>query len=92
MSGLFHWLHAILIRQPKCKSIFGTVPYWETQRKKGGRRRKRILLALADFSFVVVLGRQARYVVFITAYHIEREHQRRKHERQWKDWLEARKG
>lgn len=50
--------------------------------------RNRIALAPEDFSYVVVLEPRRRYVMLITAHLVEKNHQRRKHE---KAWAEAQK-
>lgn len=61
---------------------------WQTVR--GADRR--IVRALPDFSYVVVLADRKNYVLFITAYCVEREHRRRKLEGEWRKWVEAQKG
>lgn len=61
---------------------------WQTVR--GSDRR--IVRALPDFSYVVVLADRKKYVLFITAYCVEREHRRRKLESEWSKWVEAQKG
>ena len=52
---------------------------WE----KGPRGDRRLLIALRDFSYLVVLARKRDHLVLITAYDIEHAHERRKLEREW---------
>ncbi|HNS10101.1 MAG TPA: hypothetical protein PKN29_10405 [Candidatus Ozemobacteraceae bacterium] len=48
--------------------------------------KTRVLLALEDFSYVVVLDERLEYYLLWTAYPVEREHQRRKLEREWRNF------
>jgi len=50
----------------------GFVLRWPTQR----RGRPRVLLALADFSYLVVLSAHTSYYILWTAYPVERRHRR----------------
>ena len=52
--------------------------------QKGPTRDRRVLIALPDFSYLVVLARKKDLLVLITAYCIEHGHERRKLERQWR--------
>jgi len=52
---------------------------WE----KGPKRDRRLLIALLDFSYLVVLASKRDHLVLITAYCIEQAHERRKLEREW---------
>ena len=61
------------------------VRVWEEMR--GSDRR--VHIALPDFSYLVVLADRGHYVLFITAFCVEREHQRRKRR---KAWEKAQKG
>jgi len=47
---------------------------WET-RRSGDRR---VLIAVDDFSYLVVLAMRKGYYLLVTAYYVEHEHQRRK--------------
>lgn len=47
---------------------------WVTQRNND----KRIVLALTDFSYVMILADRGNYLLLWTAYCVERDHQRRK--------------
>jgi hypothetical protein len=62
----------------------GSVLCWRNIR--GGETR--VLIALPDFSYVVVLADRRRYVLLWTAYQVEHHHRRRKLE---KDWRQAQK-
>ena len=52
----------------------GRVRCWRNQRNKDAR----VVIALDDFSYLVVLADRGRYVLLWTAYSVEREHMRRK--------------
>jgi len=48
--------------------------WWRKERKGAGR----MLIALLDFSYVVVLADRGEYILLWTAYCVEQEHRRRK--------------
>ena len=48
--------------------------------------RERIVIALPDFSYVVVLQENREYVMLWTAYYIETEHRRAKLRREFDNW------
>jgi hypothetical protein len=64
------------------------VRVWET--KRGSDRR--VLFALDDFSYVVVLAKRRSYMLFLTAFLVKKRHRRRKLEKEWKVWCDAQKG
>lgn len=72
------WPRAIIDR---CRT--GHVLAWTQQRGSD----QRIVLALPDFSYVVILADRGEYVLLWTAFPVEREHQRRKLEREYRNWL-----
>lgn len=49
-------------------------------------RNARIVIAVADFSYVVILDDREEYVLLWTAYFVEREHQRQKLAKEYKRW------
>ena len=61
----------------------GRVLVWRNQRATKGGRKDRILLALPDFSYVVVLDDRGEYILLWTAYTVERSHQRKKLRREY---------
>lgn len=65
-----------------------SLPTWES--KRGSDRR--ILIALPDFTYVVVLADRKRYVLFLTAFYIEQQHRRDKLKQEWEAWTQAQKG
>lgn len=73
------------IRWPR-PIIEGNVPAdvktWRNERNG----KTRILIALADFSYVVILDDRGGYVLLWTAYPVEREHQRRKLAKEYGDY------
>lgn len=56
---------------------------WET-RRSGDRR---LILAVGDFSYLVVLAMRKGYYLLVTAYWVERKHERRKLQKQHKDFV-----
>jgi len=50
------------------------IKYWKNIRKG----KERIVLALEDFSYVVIPSDRGEYVLLWTAYYVEHEHSRRK--------------
>ena len=60
----------------------GNVCVWRNVRK----RNERVVIALGDFSYVVILDDREDYVLLWTAYFVEREHQRRKLEKEYHQW------
>jgi len=67
------WIRALL------EADTAKVRIWKNRR--GSDRR--IVVALPDFSYVVVLADRGKYVLFITAYHVERERRRQKLRKEW---------
>lgn len=59
------------------------IKIWKNQRQG----KTRVLLALDDFSYIVVLDERVEYYLLWTAYPVEREHQRRKLEREWRNYI-----
>lgn len=53
--------------------------FWETRRGTD----KRLLISLDDFSYLVVIAMRKDYLLLITAFPIEREHRRKKLEREY---------
>jgi len=50
-------------------------------------REQRFVLAVEDFSYVVVLADRGNFLLPWTAYCVEREHQRRKLEKEYLEWI-----
>ena len=61
------------------------VKCWE----KRHRRKKRVILALEDFSYVVVLERRKTYCLLWTAFYVEKTHRRKKLEKEYLHFIEA---
>lgn len=57
------------------------VKCWRNERKG----QKGIIIALGDFSYLVVLRERRNQVLLWTAYYVERDHQRRKHAREFQE-------
>lgn len=66
----------------------GRVVSWKNKRK----RDVRILIALPDFSYLVVLSDRKEYVLLWTAYPVERDHLRRKLRNEYDAWIRTQKG
>jgi len=66
----------------------GKVKTWKVKRTSPGKRRaqKRILIAIEDFSFVVVLVDRGSFMLLLTAYPVEKGQQRRRLE---SDYLQS---
>lgn len=60
---------------------------WKNKRKQ----EERIIIALEDFSYVVVLADRGDYILLWTAYCVEREHSRQKLRKEYEDFI-AQKG
>jgi hypothetical protein len=59
---------------------------WESDRKRAGKgRQSRISLSPADFSYLVVLRKTSKAYVLVTAYFLERQHQRDKKRREYEE-------
>lgn len=59
----------------------GRVCCWRNQRE----HEARVVIALDDFSYVVVLAQRKNYVILWTAYWIEREHRRKKLRKEYEE-------
>lgn len=57
----------------------GNVKVWKNIRRK----EERIVIALEDFSYVVVLADRSDYILLWTAYCVEKEHTRQKLEKEY---------
>lgn len=74
------WPRAIIDQFPDQPSDDNdSVLWWQNRRG----REKRILLALPDFSYLVVMADRGDYIMLWTAYPVERSHQQRKLEREY---------
>jgi len=71
--------------RPMIEAIgLGNVCVWKNER----RGNKRVVIALNDFSYVVILDDRADYVLLWTAYCVEQQHRRKKLEKEYKAWKE----
>lgn len=64
------------------------ITWWISSRTKKGKRRKikRLVIALNDFSYKLVLNiRKEKYLLF-TAYPIPRKHEQRKLKKEYEEW------
>jgi len=73
------WPFPIIEALARCQQPDAPIRCWTQLRGKA----KRILIALADFSYVVILDDRGDYVLPWTAYCVEHRHQREKCEREW---------
>ncbi len=53
---------------------------------------ERILIALPDFSYLVVLADRGDFVLLWTAYPVEHDHQKRKLWKECNAWISSQKG
>lgn len=54
------------------------VKIWEQSRPWKGQVQRRIMFSLKNFNYIVVIGETPKGYTLITAYHIEKTHQRQK--------------
>lgn len=54
--------------------------------KESRGNEQRYVLALSDFSYIVVIADRGEYVLPWTAYYVEYEHQRRKYRKKWQEF------
>lgn len=74
--------------KPMIEAVLGTsVCTWRTVRGND----KRIIIALKDFSYIVVLVDRGNYVLPWTAYCVQRSHRRRKLYKEYEDFKRAQK-
>ena len=62
----------------------GRVLVWRNRRATKGGQKDRILVALPDFSYLVVLDDRGDYILLWTAYTVARTHQRKKLRKEYK--------
>lgn len=63
----------------------GSFHCWVQKRKA----EKRIVLAVADFSYVVILADRGTYIMLWTAYYVEYNHSRRKKQKEYEGYVGA---
>lgn len=69
----------------------GSLRYWEQlRRNKAGAQEKRIAIATADFSYVVILADRTEFILLWTAFYVEYAHQRRKLQKEYDSWVRSR--
>lgn len=84
------WPRAMII---EAESGSSRVRLWKNQRKRRGHARSaRWVIALPDFSYVVVLDDRGNYVLLWTAYTVREEHHGRKLRREHDAWVASQKG
>lgn len=64
----------------------GKVKCWTNTRR---RNETRVVIALEDFSYVVILADRRGHLVLWTQYPVEREHSRRKLKREWEESIKS---
>ena len=65
--------------------------WWKTTRQSKTRTMKRYILALSDFSYIVVIEDRGDYVLPWTQYPIEQTQRRRKLEKEYKEYWATQK-
>lgn len=66
----------------------GQLKWWISERR---RNEERVVIALDDFSYIVVLADRGEYVMLWTAYCIEYEHRRRKLQKEYEQYWQNQK-
>jgi hypothetical protein len=64
------------------------IVWWKNER----RSEERYLLALPDFSYLMVVADRGNYVLPWTHYHVDREHRRTKYQKEYQAYWAAQKG
>lgn len=67
------------------------VKVWLNIRAKGNQQEERVILALNDFSYVVVLAKAGKGYKLITAYWIESKHRQNKLRKEYEEYLMTKK-
>lgn len=84
------WPKAILVEAEADPS---RVVVWTNERRRSSHAKSlRWLIALTDFSYVVVVDDRGDYVLPWTAYTVAEEHRRRKLEQEYNAWIKSEKG
>jgi len=68
------------------------VRIWQNYRTKKNQQEERIVIALDDFSYVVVLAKAGKGYKLITAYCVEMKHRQNKLKKEYEDYLTTKKG
>jgi hypothetical protein len=67
--------------------------WWRTSRTaRSGAQESRVVIALEDFSYVVVLADRGKFLLFWTAYPVEYANRQRKHRREFEEYWRGRNG
>lgn len=78
-----------------CMESFDNKAYYETQKilwwKEKRGSEERFILAIEDFSYVMVVADRGNYVLPWTAYHVGYEHQKRKYRKRHHAYWQAKK-
>ena len=83
------WPKALL---EEASQAAGRVYVWSNERQRATHSKStRWVIALADFSYVVVLDERDDYVLLWTAYPVDQQHQRNKLMREFEAWSRAQK-
>ncbi len=83
------WPKAMIVEAERIPS---RVMVWQNERsRRNHRRASRWVIALSDFSYVVVIDEREDFVLPWTAYPVEENHRRRKLRKEYDAW-KARKG
>jgi hypothetical protein len=80
------WPRAIIENPSSDVKIYETIRSWK------GQQQKRINFILNDFSYLVVLAINGKRIDLVTAYPIERSHEREKKRREYENYLQMKKG
>jgi hypothetical protein len=63
--------------------LTGRVLCWRKQHKTS----ERVLMAIDDFSYLIVLEDRGTFIMLWTAFHVEYEHRRRKLQKEWANYV-----
>lgn len=82
------WARAVMDAFTGRRPVAGDrILWWKTER----RGEERYVLALPDFSYVLVVADRGKYVLPWTQYHVDRPHRQAKYRREYADYWKGQK-
>lgn len=83
------WPRPLIEAFPNSREESSSIVWWRNQRRNG---EWRYVLALTDFSYVVVLADRGDFVLPWTAYCVPQPHRQRKLRKEWEEFWRGQKG
>jgi hypothetical protein len=85
------WPNPVMRRFSESEIDKPCILWWKTTRQSKTRTMKRYVLALPDFSYVVIVEDRGDYVLPWTQYPVEYNHRRKKMEKEYNEYWAAQK-